>query len=249
MKRMMHVGLVDGDVAQYVFLPGSPERSEAIAARLEQAEEKAYHREYHTFTGFLDGKRVSVCSTGIGGPSTAIAMEELRQLGASTFVRVGTCLATVAAVRQGDIVIPNGAVRMEGLTAHYQTPEFPAVPDLDLVMVLENAAHACSIPAHIGVCITRASYYAPFNFVSLPVGVSIQNAWEAYIAGGAVCTDTDSAVLFVVGSCLGVRTAAMLVATAEGIPKSEALEDCPAWCEKRVIDSAIQGMRGIIHES
>ncbi len=247
-KRMMHVGIRIGDVAECVLLPGSPERSEAIAKRLDNVKEMAYFREFRTFTGYLDGKRISVCSTGIGGPSTAIAVEELYRCGARTLLRVGSCLALSDSVHRGDIVIPNGAVRMEGLTSHYEVPEFPAVPDLEMVIELEEAAKRLRYPYHIGVSITRSSYYSPLDPSSRPNANFLQTSWDAYLAGGAHSTDMDSAVLFVVGSCLGIRTASVLVSTTEGIPLLSELEDCSQDLENRIIDVALNAMRVIIHE-
>jgi uridine phosphorylase len=247
-KRMMHIGLRKGDIADCVLLPGSPERSEAIAKKLDNVEEMAYFREFRTFTGFLEGKRISVCSTGIGGPSTAIAVEELYQCGARLLLRVGSCLATSNSVHRGDIIIPNGAVRMEGVTYHYEVPEFPAVPDLELVMELEAAAKRLQFPYHIGVSITRASYYSPLDPSSRPNAKHLQTSWDAYLKGGANSTDMDSGVLFVVGSCLGIRTASVLVSTTEGIPTLSQLEDCPQDLEERVMIIALSAMRSIIHE-
>ncbi len=247
-KRMMHLGLRKGDIAECVLLPGSPERSEAIAKKLDTVEEMAYFREFRTFTGYLEGKRISVCSTGMGGPSTAIAVEELYQCGAKLLLRVGSCIATSNTVHRGDIVIPNGAVRMEGLTSHYEVPEFPAVPDLELVMELESAAKRLQFPYHIGVSITRSSYYSLLDPSTRPNAKHLQTSWDAYLKGGAESTDMDSAVLFVVGSCLGIRTASVLVSTTEGIPSLSQLEDCPQDLEERVITIALDAMRSITHE-
>ena len=118
-KKMMHIGLEPGAVGRYVFLPGSPERTEKIAAYFDDPKEIAYNREFRTFVGELDGVKVAVTSTGIGGPSAAIAVEELYQCGADTMIRVGTCASTSRKVSLGDVVIPNGAVRMEGVSTHY----------------------------------------------------------------------------------------------------------------------------------
>ncbi|WP_347559702.1 nucleoside phosphorylase [Clostridium sp. AM58-1XD] len=132
-KKVMHLGIGKGDIGRYVFLPGSPERSEKIAGYFDNPKEIAFHREFRTFTGTLDGEPVAVTSSGIGGPSTAIAVEELVECGAHTIIRVGTCASTSKKVGIGDVVIPNGAVRMEGVGCHYLPLEFPSVPDFDLM--------------------------------------------------------------------------------------------------------------------
>ena len=147
-KRMMHVGLCAGDVGGYVLLPGSPERAVRLAFYLEDPKEMAYFREYQTFTGLLEGERVSITSTGMGGPSVAIAVEELRECGAHTMIRVGTCQSTSPKVHKGELVLPNGAVRMEGVANHYAPLEYPAVPDMDVLAALEAAARAGGRPYH-----------------------------------------------------------------------------------------------------
>ncbi len=249
MKKMMHIGLCPGDIAETVILPGSPERSRAIAARLERVEEKAYNREYRTFTGYLDGFPVSVCSTGTGGPSVAIAVEELYQLGAKTLIRAGTCLALQDSVHRGDLILPTGAVRMEGVSYHYLPKEFPAVADPDLVESLEASLQSKGIDTHIGVCVTRSSYYTPVDVLTRPVRGTLSSAWSAYREGGAVCTDMESAVLFITGGCLGVRTAALLISVSEGSPSLESLEDAPQDCEERLVGAVLEGIRSIAHES
>ena len=109
-----HIGLKQGDVGKYVILPGDPKRCAKIAALFDDARLVADHREFTTYTGYLDGEKVSVTSTGIGGPSAAIAMEELVRCGAEVFIRVGTCGGIQTDVKSGDLVIATGAVRMEG---------------------------------------------------------------------------------------------------------------------------------------
>ena len=248
LKRMMHIGLKKGDIAEYVLLPGSPERALAIANHLDNVQEMAYNREFRTFTGSLEGKKISVCSTGIGGPSMAIAVEELYQCGARTLLRVGSCLATINTVHRGDIVIPNGAIRKEGVTFHYEPVEFPAVPDLEMVLDLEAAAKSLLLPYHIGVSITRSSYYSFLDPTTRPVADQLQTSWKEYMQGGAQSTDMDSSALFIVGSCLGIKTASVLVSTTEGIPALLEIKDCTTELEERVIEVALTAIRKISHE-
>jgi uridine phosphorylase len=242
-KRMMHIGIRKGDIAEFVLLPGSPERALAIANQLDSVHEVAYNREFRTYTGTLDGKNLSICSTGIGGPSMAIAVEELYQCGAKTLLRVGSCLATTNNIHRGDIIIPNGAVRMEGTTFHYETAEFPAVPDLEMVLELEAAAKTLLLPYHIGISISRSSYYSLLDPTSRPRAGYLQTSWKEYLLGGAQSTDLDSSTLFIVGSCLGIRTASVLVATTEGNSPLFDIEDCPSDLESRVIQVALQAIR------
>ena len=153
--KMMHLGIRKGEVGRYVFLPGSPERSEKISKYLENPIEIAYNREFLTFTGTLEGVQVSVTSTGIGGPSTAIAVEELYQCGADTMIRVGTCASVSEDFHKGDLIIPNGAVRMEGVGRHYLPTEFPAVPDFETTRILEEAAIRLNYVYKVGITIVE----------------------------------------------------------------------------------------------
>lgn len=214
-KKMMHIALEAGDVGRYVFLPGSPERTEKIAAYLDNPKEIAYNREYRTFVGKLDGVDAAVTSTGIGGPSTAIAVEELYQCGADTMMRVGTCASVSPKVRLGDVVIPKGAVRMEGVSLHYLPLEFPAVPDYQMLKSMEQAAKNLGYSFHIGVTITKASFYTQTEPETKPVGPELLYKWSAYKKGGAVSASMECAPLFAVGASLGIRTGCVLVSAAD----------------------------------
>lgn len=248
-KRMMHIGLRRGDIGEYVFLPGSPERSEKISARLDHAVEVGYHREFRSFTGTLDGTRVTVCSTGMGCPSTAIAVEELHELGAHTMVRVGSCASTSPRVCIGDIVIPNGAVRMEGVADHYVPIEFPPVPDMELVAYLELACQKLNYPYDIGVTISKASFYTQMDAASKPYGYELEQRWNSYEKGGATSTEMESSALFVIGESLRIRTATVLVsATNYKNYSNDSSKNGPGQWESRAIDVAVEAMRTIIRD-
>ena len=146
-----HLQIRKGDVGRYVILPGDPKRCRKIAEYFEEARMIADSREYVTYTGFLDGEKVSVTSTGIGGPSAAIAMEELARCGADTFVRIGTCGGMDLEVKGGDLVIATGAIRMEGTSKEYAPIEFPAVANLEVINALVSAAKKAGISYHTGV--------------------------------------------------------------------------------------------------
>ena len=139
-----HLKIRPGDVGRYVILPGDPGRCEKIARYLEDPRFVASNREYTIYTGTLEGEKVSVCSTGIGGPSAAIAMEELIHCGAECFIRVGTCGGIEENVLGGDLVIATGAIRMEGTGLQYAPVEFPAVADFQVVNALAEAAKELS---------------------------------------------------------------------------------------------------------
>ena len=149
--RQMHIQITKGDIGRYVILPGDPARCEKIAQYFDGPKQIAHNREYTLWTGSLDGVPVAVCSTGIGGPSAAIAMEELVECGADTFIRVGTSGGIVDKVKGGDIVIATGAIRQEGTSREYLPIEFPAVADFSVVSALHEAAQALGFPYHTGV--------------------------------------------------------------------------------------------------
>jgi uridine phosphorylase len=245
-KRMMHIGLCKGDIGAYVFLPGSPERAEKISQCFDNPREVGYHREYRSFTGTLNGVPVSVCSTGIGGPSAAIAVEELHELGAHTMIRIGTCASTSPKVGIGDVVIPNGAIGMEGVGRHYLPVEFPPVPDMDLVASLEAAAGKLRYACNIGVTIAKASFYTQIAAETKPVGYDLVNRWNAYEKGGATSTEMESSTLFIVAACLGVRMATVLVSATNYKKYSNDDRAYPRDYERRAIEVGIEAMRTIV---
>jgi uridine phosphorylase len=151
MNKKYHVGLAKGEVGEYVLVPGDPGRTPMIAKYLDGAKEVAFSREYRTFTGSLDGVPVSTMSTGMGGPSVAIGIEELSELGVHTFLRVGTCGAAQPEIKIGDLVIALGAVRSEGTPNGYVPLEYPAVASLEVVNALVEAAEASGVPHHVGI--------------------------------------------------------------------------------------------------
>lgn len=200
-----HLQIRPGDVGKYVILPGDPKRCAKIAAHFEDAKLIADSREYVTYTGYLDGEKVSVTSTGIGGPSASIAMEELVRCGADTFVRVGTCGGMDLDVKGGDIVIATGAIRMEGTSKEYAPIEFPAVADLSVTNALVAAAKNLGYTYHAGVVQCKDAFYGQHEPEVLPVSYELLNKWEAWKRLGCKASEMESAALFVVASHLGVR--------------------------------------------
>lgn len=247
-KKMMHIGLEPGEVGRYVFLPGSPEHTEKIAAYFDNPKEIAYNREFRTFVGELDGVKVAVTSTGIGGPSAAIAVEELHQCGADTMLRVGTCASTSEKVSLGDVVIPNGAVRMEGVSTHYLPIEYPAVPDFQVVKAVEQAAQKLEFPYNVGVTITKASFYTQTTPETKPVGPELVYKWQAYEKGGATSTSMECSVLFCVGASLGIRTSSVMISATNFGEYSNDADDYPSGWEERAIEVGIEAMKIMIRK-
>ena len=172
-ERQYHIQLKEGDIADFVILPGDPGRVDFIAEQFEDAKEIAFNREYKTITGTYKGRPVSVTSTGIGCPSAAIAIEELANIGAKTLIRLGTSGAMQEHTRVGDLVIANGAVRQEGTSLQYMPIEFPAVASSDMVSALENSAKENGAKYHIGVVQSKDSFYGQHDPESMPVSYEL----------------------------------------------------------------------------
>ena len=213
-KLMYHIGVRKGQIGRYVLLPGDPKRCAKIAAYFDNPEQIADNREFVTFTGTLDGESVAVTSTGIGGPSTAIAVEELHMCGADTFLRVGTCGGMQTEVKSGDIVIASGAIRMEGTSREYAPIEYPAVADFDVLSAAVEASRAAGISYHVGVVESKDSFYGQHSPERMPVGYELLNKWNAWISLGAAASEMESAALFIISSALRVRSGALFLTVA-----------------------------------
>ena len=244
--KQYHTQVGVGDVGRYVILPGDPKRCEKIAKHFENARLIADSREYVTYTGTLEGVPVSVTSTGIGGPSAAIALEELSKVGADTFIRVGTCGGMQTDVCGGDIVIANGAIRMEGTSREYAPIEYPAVPDVSAMNALIDAAHALSIPHHVGVVQCKDSFFGQHEPEVMPVSYELQNKWQAWLRMGCLASEMESAALFIAGSFLRVRVASCFLVVAnqeralKGLPNEQVHDTSSA------IRTAVEAIRRLI---
>ena len=209
-ERQFHIQCTAEDIGHYVFLPGDPDRVPWIASYLENAQKVAQSREFTTYTGMLDGTRVSVTSTGIGGPSAAIAMEELVALGAHTFLRIGTCGGMQPELVPGALIIPTGAIRMEGTSQEYMPLAFPAVPDFGLTEHLVCAARAAAYDYHTGVVQCKDSFYGQHSPETMPVAPTLLQNWQAWKAAGTLASEMESAALFTVAAARHVRCATIL---------------------------------------
>lgn len=203
--KQFHIHCNAGDVGRYVFLPGDPGRCESIAAYFDEPVHIGMNREFNIYTGKLCGEKVSVCSTGIGGPSAAIAMEELVAIGADTFIRIGTCGGIAMDVLPGDVVIATGAVRFEHTSQEYAPIEFPAVADFSVTAALNDAAARLGYRRHTGVVQCKDSFYGQHAPEKSPVHYELLQKWEAWKRLGVKASEMESASLFVVAAALGVR--------------------------------------------
>ena len=197
-ERQYHIQVAPGEVGRYVILPGDPKRCALIAKYFDNPVQIADNREYVTITGTLDGKKVSVTSTGIGGPSAAIAIEELVRCGADTFIRVGTCGGMQEDILSGDIVIASGAIRMDGTGREYAPIEYPAVSDFEVTSALGQAAEELNMRFHIGVTQSKDSFYGQHSPETMPVSYELENKWNAWLRMGCLASEMESATLFIV---------------------------------------------------
>lgn len=243
-----HIDMKEGDVGRYVILPGDPKRCVKIAQHFENPVLVADHREFVTYTGYLDGVKVSVTSTGIGGPSAAIALEELANIGADTFIRVGTSGGMDIDVMGGDLVIASGAIRMEGTGREYAPMEFPAVANYEVLNALVKASRDLGKKYHVGVVQCKDSYYGQHEPETKPVGYELTNKWNAWLKLGALASEMESAALFIVGAYRRVRVGAILNVVANQERRRLGLEDPQEHDTEAAIVTAIEAIRNLIKE-
>ena len=247
-ERQFHIQCTAEDIGHYVFLPGDPDRVPWIASYLENAQKVAQSREFTTYTGMLDGTRVSVTSTGIGGPSAAIAMEELVALGAHTFLRIGTCGGMQPELVPGALIIPTGAIRMEGTSQEYMPLAFPAVPDFGLTEHLVCAARAAAYDYHTGVVQCKDSFYGQHDPEQMPVGDELLKKWDAWMKLGCKASEMESAALFIVASARGVRAGSDFLVMGNQERVKRGMENHITHDTEGAIQGAIEALRILIRE-
>ncbi len=245
-EKEFHIHCVAGDVGRYVILCGDPGRCPQIAAFLDDAKQVAYNREFNVYTGFLDGEKVSVCSTGIGGPSTAIAVEELHHIGADTFIRVGTCGGIKLDVKSGDIVIATGAVRYEHTSFEYAPPEFPAVGDPDLAAALRASARSLGYVFHMGIVQSKDSFYGQHSPESMPVSYELKEKWEAWKRLGVLASEMETAAIFVIASARNCRAGACFHVIWNQEREAAGLDQEQNLSTGSAIRTGIEAMRRVI---
>ena len=247
-NKLYHIQVAPGEVGRYVIMPGDPKRCAKIAAYFDDPVLIVDNREYVTYTGTLDGVKVSVTSTGIGGPSAAIAMEELYRCGADTFVRIGTCGGMQPEVKSGDVVVATGAIRMEGTSREFAPLEFPAVADLTVTNALVNAAKQKGCPFHTGVVQCKDSFYGQHEPETKPVSYELMNKWEAWKRLGCLASEMESAALFVVASYLHVRVGSCFLVVANQEREKLGLKNPVVHDTDMAIQVAVEAIRQMIRE-
>lgn len=247
-NKEYHIGVGKGDVGEYVILPGDPKRCAKIAAYFDDAKLVGDSREFVTYTGYLNGVKVSVTSTGIGGPSASIAMEELVKCGAKKFIRVGTCGGIDLDVKGGDLVIATGAIRFEGTTKEYAPIEFPAVADLEMVNALVNAAKQLNYPYHTGVVQCKDAFYGQHRPETLPNSAELLAKWDAWVKLGTKASEMESAALFIVAAYLHVQVGSIFLAVANQERAKAGLENKQVHDTDCAIRVAIEAIKNLINE-
>ena len=233
-EEQHHIRCRPGDVGRYVFLPGDPGRVPLIASALDNAALVVNNREYMTYTGTLLGEKVSVTSTGIGCPSTAIAVEELSAIGADTFIRVGTSGRMQPSIELGDLLITWGAVRDEFTSQQYLPLAYPAVADHEVILALRDAARQRGVRHHVGVTHSKDSFFGQHQPERMPVGRDLLDRWNAWIQAGVLCSEMEASTLFVVARLLRRRAGGVMIAggTTSGLTN--------------LIETAVHAMRLLI---
>ncbi|MBQ9623231.1 MAG: uridine phosphorylase [Treponema sp.] len=244
--KQYHTGVGPSDIGKYVIMPGDPKRCAKIAEHFDNAKLVADVREYVTYTGTLEGVPVSVTSTGIGGPSASIAIDELSKCGAHTFIRVGTCGGMQEEVMGGDIVIATGAVRMEGTSREFAPIEYPAVANIECVNALMNAASKLRVPNHTGVVQCKDSFFGQHEPEIMPVSYELENKWQAWLRMGCLASEMESAALFIAGAFLRVRVGSCFLVVANQERAKKGLPNKQAHDTEAAISVAVEALRELI---
>jgi uridine phosphorylase len=243
-----HIALSAGQAGRYCILPGDPGRCAAIAQYFDDPVYLGSNREFTSWAGTLEGERVSVVSTGIGGPSAAIAMEELHQIGVDTFLRVGTCGGIRLDVCSGDVVVATGAVRMEGTSREYAPIEFPAVADFAVTRALVDSAQALGKTCRVGIVQCKDSFYGQHSPQRMPVAAQLEEKWEAWKRLGVLASEMESAALFTVAAALGVRCGSCFHVIWNQERQAAGLDQTEDHDTDAAIRVAVQALRQLIRQ-
>jgi uridine phosphorylase len=235
MAKQPHLLVEPGDLTDIALLPGDPGRVDRIASHCEDSEVVAQNREYKLVNATYEGRELTICSTGIGSPSAAIAVEELAAVGVETFVRVGTTGALQRGIEIGDMVVATGAAKDEGTTERYEDKAIPAVPDYDVLSALVDASEANGEDIHVGPVATDDAFYAETD--------EYVDAWEA---AGLECVEMEAAAIFSLARRKGLAAGAICTVDGnlvEGTQKGETdAEELPEKARnnvERAIDIAL----------
>ena len=252
-ERQFHIRTIPEEVGRYVILPGDPGRVPKIAEYLDNPRQVAQNREYNVYTGTLLGEKVTVCSTGIGGPSAAIAEEELIKCGADTFIRIGTSGGIDLKVSGGDLIIASASIRAEGTSYEYLPQGYPAVADFEVTTALAQAAKELSSNKignqyHVGVVHSKDSFYGEVEPENSAVSDNIKSRWNSYLKCQCLTSEMETAAVFSVGIVRHVRCGAVLTALWN-VERSKAnLEDNITDDTTRGIKCAVNAIKILIEK-
>lgn len=248
MSEVFHLGLTKAMLkgAKIAIIPGDPARSERIAKQMDNPSFLTSTREYNSWLGYVDNQPVVICSTGIGGPSTSICVEELAQLGVRTFIRIGTTGAIQPHINVGDILITTGAVRLDGASRHFAPLEYPAVADFECTTALFNAAKNKGITPYVGITASSDTFYPGqerYDTYSGKVQKDYQGSLKQWQDLNVMNYEMESATLFTMCNALGLRpgmVAGVIVnRTQQEIPNEEAAKNT----EHRAISVVVEAVR------
>ncbi|MCL2248734.1 MAG: uridine phosphorylase [Oscillospiraceae bacterium] len=246
MDKQYHIGFGDDHGAKFAILPGDPGRVEKIAQFLDNPRFYCQNREYTTWLGELEGETVMVISTGMGGPSTAICVEELVITGVETFIRVGTCGGMAEKVMGGDIVIATSTIRQDGTSKEYVPIEFPAVADLDVTNALVQGAKDIGATWHAGVVQCKDSFYGQHSPDRMPISYELNDKWQAWIKAGCLASEMESATLYIVAQILGVKAGCVLNTVWNQEREKKGLSNPKSHDTEQAIRTAVEAIRLLI---
>ena len=247
-EKQYHIGVTSAEVGKYCIIPGDPGRCEKIASFLDNPYHVGMNREYNIWNGYLEGELVTVCSTGIGGPSTAIAVEELVACGAETIIRIGTCGGISLDVKSGDVVIASGAVRQDGTSLEYAPAIFPAVADASVLFAIAKAAKNLGYDNHIGVVQAKDSFYGQHSPHRMPTEKHLCEQWEAWKRLGVLASEMESSTLYVVGASLGIKTGSVFLCVWNQERFAAGMDDSSTETHdtEKAIKTAVEAVRLLI---
>ena len=239
--RPYHIRIAKRDAGRIAFLPGDPDRVPRIAERFKEARDLGSHREYRAYAGRVGGEKVVAMSTGIGGPSAAIAVEELARLGVEVMIRVGTCGAITPEIRTGTVIIADAAVRMDGTSAQYVPLGYPAAATPEVVMALSEAATSRRAKHAVGITASTDAFYVGQGRESFggyfPSGSA--RLLDDMKAAKVLCFEMEAATLFTLGRVFGLKTGAVFAVVANRASNQLSLE---AGVDN-AIDTAVDAVR------
>lgn len=232
------IGLKEDEIARYVLLPGSPERARLTASMFDESKEMSCHREYLSFTGKYRGVDITVISTGMGCFSTVTCVEELADIGADTFIRIGTCATYQPEIALGDIIVATGCIRDEGCTLELAPLSFPAIPDFEVLTSLIESARAAGVRYHTGIVRTCENFYLRERSLELN---------RQYTRLGAVALDMELSAVLMAAIDLGKRAGGILtvgsnLVTAENQFKGQRVDEFRLG-EKNMIKIALETIK------